>query len=249
MPSAASRVRCLPTGMDPVKVTLRTMGDGMRCSETSEGTPNTRFSTPRGRPASCRARVIATAVPGVSSDGLRMHEQPAPSAPAILRAGVTAGKFHGVNAATGPHRLADDHLAGAGQPARNQPAVGAAAFLGVPLEDVRRDLDLEDRLAQRLAFFHGQGAADGVGAFPDQLAGLPQHPAALVGGGVAPYLESRRRGFERPVQIAFRGMRKKCQRFFRRRVDDVLAGAVTALPEFAVDVQGEFFVHVYSLLS
>ena len=31
-----------------------------------------------------------------------MHEQPAPSAPAIFRAGVTAGKFHGVNAATGP---------------------------------------------------------------------------------------------------------------------------------------------------
>ena len=31
-----------------------------------------------------------------------MHEQPAPRAPAILRAGVTAGKFQGVNAATGP---------------------------------------------------------------------------------------------------------------------------------------------------
>ena len=45
---------------------------------------------------------MAMAVPGVSSAGLMMHEQPAPSAPAILRAGVMAGKFHGVNAATGP---------------------------------------------------------------------------------------------------------------------------------------------------
>ena len=102
MPSAASRVRCLPTGMEPVNVTLRMAGEGMRCSDTSDGTPNTTFSTPRGRPASCRARVIAMAVPGVSSEGLRMHEQPPASAPAILRAGVTAGKFHGVNAATGP---------------------------------------------------------------------------------------------------------------------------------------------------
>ena len=102
IPSAASRVRCLPTGMEPVNVTLRMMGEGMRCSETSAGTPNTRFSTPRGRPASCRARVIATAVPGVSSEGLRMHEHPPASAPAILRAGVTAGKFHGVTSRATP---------------------------------------------------------------------------------------------------------------------------------------------------
>ena len=31
-----------------------------------------------------------------------MIEQPAASAPAILRAGVSTGKFHGVNAATTP---------------------------------------------------------------------------------------------------------------------------------------------------
>ena len=40
--------------------------------------------------------------PGVSSDALRMSEQPAASAPPILRAGVSVGKFHGVNAATTP---------------------------------------------------------------------------------------------------------------------------------------------------
>ena len=62
----------------------------------------------------------------------------------------------------------------------------AADFLGVPLEDFRGDVDLDDRLGQRLAFFHGQGASDGIAALPYQLTGLPQHPAALVGGGVAP---------------------------------------------------------------
>ena len=45
---------------------------------------------------------MAMQVPGVSSEALMMIEQPAPSAPAILRAGVTPGKFQGVNAATTP---------------------------------------------------------------------------------------------------------------------------------------------------
>ncbi len=40
--------------------------------------------------------------PGVSSDALRMSEQPAANAPPTLRAGVSTGKFHGVKAATTP---------------------------------------------------------------------------------------------------------------------------------------------------
>ena len=102
MPSAAILVSILPTGIEPVKVTLRMTGELIRCSETTDGTPKTTFTTPAGSPASCNARTMAMVVPGVSSEGLMMHEQPAPRAPAILRAGVTAGKFHGVNAATGP---------------------------------------------------------------------------------------------------------------------------------------------------
>lgn len=39
---------------------------------------------------------------GVSSAALMMTVQPAASAAATLRAGTTRGKFHGVNAATGP---------------------------------------------------------------------------------------------------------------------------------------------------
>jgi hypothetical protein len=68
----------------------------------SLGTPKTRLSTPAGRPASAKARTMAMQVPGVSSDALMMSEQPAASAPAILRAGVMPGKFHGVKAAQGP---------------------------------------------------------------------------------------------------------------------------------------------------
>src|SRR5216684_6933627 len=101
-PSAASLARCLPTTVEPVNEILRMTGEAMRYVETSLGTPKTTLSTPLGRPASSRHLAMASAVAGVSSAGLMMQEQPAASEAAILRAGVTAGKFHGEKAATGP---------------------------------------------------------------------------------------------------------------------------------------------------
>src|SRR5215831_5817160 len=98
MPLAASPARCLPTGIEPVNEILRTSSLAMRCSEISDGTPKTRLSTPAGNPASAKQRTISIQAPGVSSEALRMSEQPAASAPPILRAGVSVGKFHGVNA-------------------------------------------------------------------------------------------------------------------------------------------------------
>src|SRR6266567_3307420 len=99
---AASTAKCLPTGTEPVKETLRTTSDANRCSETSAGTPKTRLSTPAGRPASMKQRTSSTQLPGVSSDALRMSEQPAASETPILRAGVKVGKFQGVKATQMP---------------------------------------------------------------------------------------------------------------------------------------------------
>src|ERR1700739_3742749 len=75
---------------------------GIRWLEISAGLPNTRFRTPGGRPASWKARTSCTAPAGVSSDALRMIEQPDDNAPATFRAGELIGKFHGENAAPGP---------------------------------------------------------------------------------------------------------------------------------------------------
>ena len=92
----------MPTGTEPVNEILRTIGEAIRCSETFAGTPNTRLSTPGGTPASSKHFTSSTQAPGVSSEALTMIEQPAASAAAILRTGVSVGKFHGVNAATTP---------------------------------------------------------------------------------------------------------------------------------------------------
>ena len=101
-PSAASRIRCLPTGTEPVKLILRMMGLAMRWRETVSGTPNTIEATLAGRPASRKHCSTRTAVPGASSGGLMIIEQPAASAGASLRAGLRIGKFHGHSASDGP---------------------------------------------------------------------------------------------------------------------------------------------------
>ena len=92
----------LPTGVEPVKVTLRITGWAIRCSLISAGTPNTRPITPAGTPASTKQRISSAGEAGVSSGALTMMEQPAASAAPSLRTTWLMGKFHGVKAATGP---------------------------------------------------------------------------------------------------------------------------------------------------
>ena len=102
IPSAASFISCLPTLTDPVKVTLRTMGEAIRWVEIFAGSPVTTLRAPAGRPASWAVCASAKLAPGASSAGLMTTLQPAASAAAILRAGSRTGKFQGVKAATTP---------------------------------------------------------------------------------------------------------------------------------------------------
>jgi hypothetical protein len=57
---------------------------------------------PGGTPASTNARISSAGEAGVSSGAFTMIEQPAASAAESLRTIWLIGKFHGVNAATGP---------------------------------------------------------------------------------------------------------------------------------------------------
>ena len=103
--SAERRARCLPTGVEPVKLILRTRASSSHTSTTSGVRSReavTMLSTPAGTPASSASLTSASEVSGVSSAGLHTTVQPAASAGAILRAIMAAGKFHGVMAATTP---------------------------------------------------------------------------------------------------------------------------------------------------
>ncbi len=78
------------------------IGCGIRYSDISDGTPYTRLMTPAGTPASAKQRISSAGEAGVSSGAFTMIEQPAASAQDNLRTTWLIGKFHGVNAATGP---------------------------------------------------------------------------------------------------------------------------------------------------
>lgn len=99
MQSAARR---LPTAVEPVKVNLATSGEPVRTAPIGAGAPVTTLKTPAGIPASVARAARATAVKGVSSEGLSTTVQPAARAGATLRVTMAAGKFQGVTAATTP---------------------------------------------------------------------------------------------------------------------------------------------------
>ena len=98
----ASAASCLPTAVDPVKVILRIAGWAIRYSEMCAGWPYTSPTTPGGMPASTKQRSNSAGEAGVSSGALHRNEHPAASAAPSLRTIWLIGKFHGVNAATGP---------------------------------------------------------------------------------------------------------------------------------------------------
>ena len=98
----AAAARRLPIGMEPVKVILAISGAPISRSDTWSAWPNTTARAAGVTPASSSAWAIARTEPGVSSEGLQMMAQPAPSAPANFLAASAIGKFHGVKAATTP---------------------------------------------------------------------------------------------------------------------------------------------------
>ena len=79
-----------------------TRGSRIRALPTTDPRPVTRLATPRGRPALTSSSIRNTADHGVRDDGLNTTAFPNASAGAILRTGVTTGKFQGQIAATTP---------------------------------------------------------------------------------------------------------------------------------------------------
>ena len=99
---AHCRISNWPIGVDPVKVSLRTMGLAVITPPIATASPVTTLKTPGGTPARCASSASASAESGVCSAGLSTIVQPAASAGATLRVIIADGKFHGVIAAQTP---------------------------------------------------------------------------------------------------------------------------------------------------
>ena len=100
--AAHCSTKSLPTSVEPVKVSLRTIGFEVISAPISRVFPPSTLTTPAGTPASSPRAAIASADRGVSLAGLQTTVQPAASAGAILRASMALGKFQGVMQATTP---------------------------------------------------------------------------------------------------------------------------------------------------
>jgi hypothetical protein len=85
-----------------VNETIRTASLTSSALPTSPPPPVTRFTTPRGMPASSRIFTKFSADSGVSVAGLKTTVLPHTSAGMIFHDGMAIGKFHGVMIAATP---------------------------------------------------------------------------------------------------------------------------------------------------
>lgn len=99
-------MRRLPTGVEPVKETFRSLESFRSGPEIPDAEEDaTTLRTPAGRPASSMVWAKYCAVSGVSLAGLRTMVQPAAMAGATLRVAMASGKFQGVMSRQGPTGL------------------------------------------------------------------------------------------------------------------------------------------------
>ena len=92
-------MRSLPTCVEPVNESLRTIGFDVISPPifgASSASPVTMLKTPAGMPTRSASSATARALSGVCSAGLSTIVQPTASAGAALRVGIADGKFHGV---------------------------------------------------------------------------------------------------------------------------------------------------------
>ena len=159
MLAAASPAMCLPTGIEPVKA-MNLIAARRSAAGDLVGDAEDEVQHARRQPGVLeRAGPCSKTVPGISSDGLITIEQPADSAAAIFRIGPPAGKFHGTKAPTGPTGACRTDSTSPG--GRDDPAVGAAGLLAVPVEQGRRARCTSPVASrQRLALLERHHAAD-----------------------------------------------------------------------------------------
>ena len=100
--SAAFFKIILPTLVEPVIETFLTISESINSFEISAGSPDKRFTTPSGTPASLQISTNSITAPGVIVSGLQITEQPAARAVEIFLDAKTIGKFQGIKAATTP---------------------------------------------------------------------------------------------------------------------------------------------------
>ena len=244
MPLAASPARCLPTGIEPVKeILLHDLGRdqvlrhiGRHAEHQIE---HARRQAGIGEAFHQFDAAARRFFRGLDDDRAAGGERAGDLADRRQRREIPRREG-------GDHadRLLQHDLAHALLAARDDAAIGAAAFLGIPVDDVGGGEHLGARLDVDLALLLGLHLGDVVEALAHQIGGLAHDLGAVIGRGrssrpAKPFCG----GGERGVEIGFAGVRQMRQRLAGRRIDHVLALAAFAVEPFAVDVKRELGIH------
>ena len=240
MCAPASAASCLPTGTEPVNDTLRTIGERIRCSDTSEGTPQTRLSTPGGRPASWNRRAMADDRARRVFRSLQDQRAARRQRRGDLADRLVDGKFQGVNAA---HRRSAraPRVWHDGRARRDHAAVDTAASSAYQSQDVGTAANLAARLGERLALFERQMGGDGVSALTQQLRRLVQNRSTLPRRLAAPRRKAVRCRVERGIELGAFGHRQPADDMAGGGIEHVAAARSGSGRPRAVDEEAQPF--------
>ena len=133
--------------------------------------------------------------------------------------------------------------------ARHDAAVAAAAFLGVPVDDISGGDHLGARLGIDLALLLHEHLRDRIVSLAHEVGSLAHDLGAVIGRSCSPQREAFLCGFQRFVEISLAGVRQMSQWLLGRRIEHVLALATAAVNPLAVDVEREIGIHGVLVVS
>ena len=238
MLSAHSRIRCLPTSVEPVKLTLRMTRLAMSVSaDRGRASPWTSWATPAGMPASASARNSSVAQPGRLVRRPRDHGAAGGERGADLLGQQIDREVPRREGRDRADRLAD-HAAELAGGADEGAAIVALGVLGIPVEQLRR------RRALRAWPRPAACPAPASSSRPIWSARSRSSAAALwriaprfSTSSRAPFGPGPLRGGERLLEVGLGGVRHFGDRPGVDRVDDRVAG-IRRFPD-AVDEELE----------
>ena len=118
-------------------------------------------------------------------------------------------------------RLLDHQLIHALGAGRDDSAVGAASFLGEPVDHVGARQHFALGFGQRLALLHGQQTSDTVRTLAQDVSGLAHNLGAVKSGHFSPGPEPFVGGFQGAVEVGGRRVRNRADLVTGGRIDDV----------------------------
>ncbi|AEM40626.1 hypothetical protein KVU_0787 [Ketogulonicigenium vulgare WSH-001] len=147
----------------------------------------------------------------------------------------------------GADRVLDRDLQNAGRAGGDHLTIGAAAFLGEPVDHIGGGGHFALGLAQGFALFQRQQHRDCLGPGAQQICGAAHNLAAFQRRDVFPLVEAALRGSQSGLEIGRRGVGDVADHLFGRGIDHGNATAVRGFAPNAVNEKEGISIHRMSL--